>query len=72
MAPSGMGSRMAGSPARWLRSWRRVTASLPAAANSATFKVTLPAGETTLQAQFIDDKGKAAGAFFVYVKYVGK
>ena len=41
-------------------------------ANSATFKVKLPAGETKLQAQFIDAKGKAAGAFFVYVNYVGK
>jgi len=41
-------------------------------ANSATFKVKLPAGETKLQAQFIDAKGKAAGAFFVYVNFVGK
>ena len=44
---------------------------VPAAANSATFKVTLPAGQTTLHAQFIDAKGKAAGAFYVYVKYLG-
>jgi len=41
-------------------------------ANSASFKVKLPKGETKLQAQFIDAKGKAAGAFFVYVNYVGK
>ena len=47
------------------------TAPVGAAANAATFKVTLPAGETKLQAQFIDAKGKAAGAFYVYVNYLG-
>jgi len=47
------------------------TVAVPAAADSATFKVTLPVGETKLQAQFIDAKGKAAGAFYVYVNYLG-
>ena len=34
MAPSGSGARSAGRPARWLSTWRRVMASLPAAANA--------------------------------------
>ena len=39
--------------------------------NAAVFKVTLPAGATKLKAQFIDAKGKAAGAFYVYANYLG-
>jgi len=47
------------------------TISIGPEANAATFKVVLPAGETRLQASFIDAQGKTAGAYFVYVKYLG-
>jgi len=47
-----------------------VTKPIDAQAKEVTFKVSLPAGKTTLRTWFTADDGTSRGAFFAYVKRV--